>query len=135
MGNSVPTISVALVLGALILKGTDFFKYLVAAFRRDSAKEGFNGLVTLMVTAVAGVVVVFVFKGTQWAAEITIGKMALADLNFWSSIVLGVVASSFGSVLYDYKKAIDNKDTARCPRLVEHEGNREARPAAVNRNP
>jgi hypothetical protein len=120
MGNSVPTISVALVLGAFIIKGTDFVKYLLAAFKSGTRAEGLNGLLTLILTSLAGVAAVFVFKDTQWAQDITIGKVNLADLSAGSSIVFGLVASSFGSVLYDFKKAVDNTDTAKTPRVLKH---------------
>ncbi|MGW0331259.1 hypothetical protein ACWD0J_05145 [Streptomyces sp. NPDC003011] len=123
MDNSVPTISVALILGALILKSVDLVKYVKSVLLADDDDErnkGLNGLVSLVLTSVAGVGIVLLFKLTQWADDITFGDTKMSDLNTLSSIVLGLVISSFGSLLYDYKKAIDNKDDARTPRMVKH---------------
>jgi hypothetical protein len=120
----IPTISVTLILGTLILKSTDLVKYVKAAFfgtsqRAEEQKKGMNGLITLALTAVAGVVIVFVFRETDWADEIKFGQEKLSDISPLSSIVLGLVISSLGSVIYDYKKAIDNKDDARTPRFIK----------------
>jgi hypothetical protein len=118
--NAVPTISAALVLGALILKGTDLVKYLLkGVFNTGGGRqEGWNGVLTLMFTSGIGVLIVLLFKHTTWAGEITIGSKKLSQLSTMSWVVFGLVAASFGSTLYDLKKAIDNTDTASTPRIL-----------------
>ena len=122
MGTSVaPTIATSLVLGALVYKVTDLFKYLRAFWGRNeqTREDGKNGLLSLLLSAVAGVVTVLIFQQTEWAAEITIGERPLANLSLVSAAVFGLVVTSLASTLYDLKKAVDNADSAATPRLME----------------
>jgi hypothetical protein len=42
---------------------------------------------------------------------------ALGDLDFASYVVLGIIAGSTGSVVYDFTKAVDNTNSAAEPSL------------------
>ena len=122
MSTSVaPTITASLVLGALIYKITDVVKYIRALFGHEqkTREDGKNGLVSLLISAVAGVVTVFIFRETQWASEITVGQRSLSDLSSFSMVIFGLVVTSLASTLYDLKKAVDNSDSAATPRVIE----------------
>lgn len=122
MGTSVaPTIATSLVLGALVYKVTDLLKYLRALLGRkaQTREDGKNGLLSLLLSSIAGVLTVLIFQQTQWANEITIGDRTLASLSTVSALVFGLVVTSLAATLYDLKKAVDNADTAATPRLME----------------
>ena len=124
MDASPSAITVALLLAAVGLKITDFVKYLVSAIRdrADATKrtEALNGLLTLTVTAVLGVLVVqFFLKNSAWGDEVKIGDELLKDLDFHSTVIFGVVFSALASTLYDFKKAVDNQDDAQKPKLLD----------------
>ena len=107
--ESVGAIAASLVFGAVILKLVDFVKYL---------RNGeWNGVVTLLLKWAAGIGAVLVFLQTEWADEITIGSETLDELSTASMIVFGFAASSVAAVVYDFKKAVDDTDTASTPKL------------------
>jgi hypothetical protein len=110
VAEPVGAIAASLVFGAVVLKLLDFFKYVL--------NGDLNGIVTLLLGWVAGVVAVLLFLQTQWADEITIGSQALDSLDFWSKAVFGFATSSVAGVLYDFKKAVDDSDTAVKPKLL-----------------
>lgn len=116
----VGVVAASLIFGALVLKLVDFLKYLRT---RDA-----NGLLTLFLGWVAGVSAIQLIRLTQWDDEIKIGAESLETLSFWSQLVLGFVATSVAAVIYDFKKALDNTDTASTPRLTSAaESERKAR--------
>ena len=105
----VGAIAASLVFGAVILKLVDFIKY--------ARNADWNGVLTLLTGWLAGLVAVFVFLQTEWADEITIGSETLDQLTVWSKVVFAFAASSVAAVLYDFKKAVDNTDTASTPKI------------------
>lgn len=123
MGNPGTTITGTLILGALTLKATDLVKYISALIKgreetgSQSFQDGLNGVYSLLLTAFLGIGVVLIVVHTQWASEIPIGNEQLGQLGGGSQIVLGLVISSFGSNLYDLKKAIDGSESASTPRI------------------
>ena len=126
-----PTITVALLMAALSLKLTDFAKYVVLLVkvpfgRADGWKEAVNGIVTLLLTAFLGVIIVELLKASAWGDEITIGNEQLNDLAFGSSVLFGVVFTAAASTLYDFKKAVDEKDSAKKPQLFTTESGAQA---------
>lgn len=87
-------------------------KYLLTPEKR---KDGFTQLVVWVVAvavmglaSMAEVTETFVVPGTT---------QPLGDLDFWSLLIVGLMAGSGGSVVYDFRKAIDNTDTAAEPAL------------------
>ena len=123
-----PTFTVALLLAALGLKITDFVKYVVSALKppgtdkaqQKERRDSVNGLITMLVTVLVSIVVIEgLLKHSAWGDEITIGKEKLTDLGLGSTIVFGIVFTSLAGTLYDFKKAVDNSDTAAKPKLVK----------------
>jgi len=116
----VGAVAASFIFGALVLKFVDFLKYL-------KNWDG-NGMVTILLGWVAGVAAVQLTRVTDWADEIKIGAETVDKLDFGSQLVLGLVATSVAAVIYDFKKAVDNTDTASTPRLgKDAEQEREAR--------
>jgi hypothetical protein len=108
---NVGPLTASVILGAFVLKLVDFIKYL-----RNS---DWNGVVSLLITWVVGLVAVQVFIATQWGDEIRVGAHTLGELDGTSKLVLGLVIPSLASLLYDVKKAVDNTDSAATPPLVK----------------
>ena len=79
-----------------------------------------NGLITMLVTVLVSIAVIEgLLKHSAWGDEITIGKEKLTDLGLGSTIVFGIVFTALAGTLYDFKKAVDNSDTATKPKLVK----------------
>lgn len=107
MGDFVPLAAAI----ALAWKLVDFVKFVRA---RDT-----NGIVTQLAVWVAGVVVVFLLAATDFADGIAIGDKALGSMNAASLLFIGLgFVGSSASVIYDFKRARDNTDTAATPMLV-----------------
>ena len=99
-----------LVLGALVLKFTDFLKLV-------SAKD-WNAVTTQLTAWGSGIVGVLLVAQTDFASAVPVGEDTLATLNGWSLIVAGLSLASTASVGYDVKRAIDNNDSAKMPPLT-----------------
>lgn len=100
----------AIAMLALVLKVVDFLRY---ARARD-----YNGVLTQAVTWVAGVVVLLLVAKTTWAAMISVAGVPLGKLGFWSIVFAGLTVSSGASVVNDYRKALDNTNSAAIPTLL-----------------
>lgn len=104
-----------LVLGLVVYTLTNLLKYLRA---RD-----WNGVVTLLGAWVIGIIAVWLVGATDWAQTVTVGGLKTLDKLSWAEKVLvGLVVTSVGSVVYDLKKSFDNTDTAATPMLVPPKG-------------
>ena len=120
--TSAPTaITVTVLLAAVGLKLTDLAKYVVVAIKGPNRLKAVNGMVTLIVTAVLSYLFVqFLLKPSSWGDEIRIGNESLQDLDRTSTIIFGIVFSGIAGTLYDFKKAIDEKDSAKKPKFVSN---------------
>ena len=109
-----------LVLAAVGLKATDLAKYISVIVNPTNADrtKAVNGLVTLVLTALLGVVIVFVLKGSTWSAQIVVGSTTVANLSVGASVLFGVAFSAVAGTLYDFKKAVDTEDSAKKPKLM-----------------
>lgn len=96
-------------LAFLAMKLTSFLKFLTSGSYRDAVTQG--------VAWVAGAAVVLLVAASDFADGLALYGKNLGDLNFASCVVLGLLIGSGGSVIYDYKAARDNKDTAEEPAL------------------
>ena len=115
------TIAVTLLLAALGLKLTDFVKSVTNWANGkddDTKKRARNDLITFLVAWIIGIGAALVLSKTAWGDEITVGKEALASLSLGSLVVFGLVFSTVAGTLYDFKKAIDNKDSAKKDPLI-----------------
>ena len=97
-------------LGTLVFTFVNLLRFLLA--------RNWSAVITQVIAWLAGVVGVFVFRATQFAGGIKVGDTPLDKLNFWSTFLLGLLATSLLSTVNEIKKAIDNKDTARIPALL-----------------
>jgi hypothetical protein len=117
-----------LIMAALAYKATDFIKYAVTLVRmlftpagnyRQSAVSGaINGILTLLLGCAAGVVIVALMAHTAWSNEIQIGSQRLKELPEIEQLVLGIAITAIASLLFDFKKAVDNGDNASTPKLT-----------------
>lgn len=60
-----------------------------------------------------GIGVAFLLRETDFASSIAIGDFKLSDLNAYSTALFGSTLGGTASVGVDFKKAIDNGDTAK----------------------
>jgi len=101
----------AATLAALVIKITSVLKYLSAGQVREA--------ITQLIPWVAGVLTIMVAAQANVAEGLVVfGDLALGQLNVWSQILAGVALASGGSLVYDFKKAIDNTDSASEPPLT-----------------
>lgn len=83
-------------------------------------RNALNGVVTQLIAWILGVLGTFVVASSQLADHFAVPgtDAALSKLNGPSLIILGLAGASGFSTLYDYKSAIDGRDTARTPPLL-----------------
>ena len=101
----VPTLALA----ALVMSLINFGKYVRGA--------DWNGAGTQLVAWAAGVLAVILTAATDWADGIEVGGQALSSLNAASLILIGLTIASTGSLLTEFKKALDGSDSAAKPDL------------------
>lgn len=107
MTEFVPTVAFA----ALVVQFINALRY---ATNRDV-----SGLVTIVTAWIAGVAVVMIGAHTDFAAGFSFGGVTLAASNFWTQLFVGLAIASAGStLLVDFRKAIDQTDSAKVPSLV-----------------
>lgn len=101
-------IGVALV-ATLALKFTDFLKCL-------SAKD-YKAAITQALTWLGAFVIVVLVAHSSLANTVVIQGLHLDNSSWADQLLAGLLVGSFGSVLYDYKAAFDNSDSASTPEL------------------
>lgn len=91
---------------------------IMSMLKSASNREWKGPLTQLLVWVVATVVVIISSHAalTEGLGIPGVG-LALGALDWPSQVLLGVVVGSSGSLAYDFKKAIDNTDTANELRL------------------
>lgn len=99
---------------ALLWKIVDFLKYCT-----NWSSGGKNPAVTQLVVWFGGIVAVFLFARTDWAASITVSGLTLDKMNLWSQLAAGLSAGALTSVGFDIKKALDRSDSAKTPPLMD----------------
>ncbi len=103
-------IAITVLLGAFITKLIDFLKFVT--------NKDVNGAVTQLTVWLAGVVGVTLVAQTDFASGVEIGDLNLAELNWWSLVFVGLMASSIFSVVNDVRNAVDNTGSAVTPSLL-----------------
>lgn len=101
-------------IGALAAKVLDVFKFAQAS--------NWNGVTTQLAAWVSGVVAVLLGAQTDFAAGMQLGEFSLAELNFASQVFVGLLATSVLSITLDFRKALDNTDSAAMPSLTRLPG-------------
>lgn len=94
--------------------GSQFVAFIKFLFAKDK-----NGVVTTLVVWLAGVLTVFLFAQSDFAAAIPIGDVTLDGLNGWSLVIAGLTVGGVGSTVYNFKKALDGSDSAKEPPLIK----------------
>lgn len=97
-------------MAALVLKVVDFLRY--------AAARDVNGVVTQLITWIAGVAAVLLVAQTVWASGIQVGAVPLSLLGFWSQVFAGVSIASGASLVKDTLKSVDSSNTAKIPTLL-----------------
>jgi hypothetical protein len=97
-------------LGTLVFTFVNFLRFLVG---RD-----WSAVLTQLIAWGAGVAAVFLIKATPFAQGVKIGSMQMDKMGFWSSLVVGLLATSLLSTVNVVKKALDANDSAKVPALI-----------------
>ena len=93
--------------------------YTVVIFLKSLSAQQWGSAITQAVAWLAGIGGMFLLAATQFAGGISIGGIALDTLDFWPTVLLGLMAASLLSTLHEFKKAIDRTDTAAVPDWFE----------------
>lgn len=95
-------------MGGLLWKVVDFLKFARA--------KDWNAVFTMLTLWAGGLIVTFLFAESQWA---NIGILNLSDASGRDLIIFGLSATSLGAMIpFDFKKAIDQTDSAKTPPLT-----------------
>lgn len=99
-------------LGAFALKALDFVKFLI--------NKDWNATITQAAAWLTGVLVLIVASAANIFEAVNIPglNVPFGSLDAGSLIFIGLNLSSFFGVVYDFKKAFDNTDSARTPPLT-----------------
>lgn len=108
--------SVIAVLGLIVYKLLDFFKYVV--------NKNWNGALTILIGWAAGIIGIFLFASSTFGSQLQIGEghhhpLLLGSLDPSSKVILGMAATNLLAVFYDAKKAVDGSDSAKTPKLIK----------------
>jgi hypothetical protein len=96
---------------AITMKVTDFLKQVTNL-------PGSKRAVLTQLAAWAGATaVVFLYSASDFGPNVVIGDVAVNDMAWASKVVLGLAIGSAGSAAVDFKKAVDNSDSAAVPPL------------------
>jgi hypothetical protein len=114
-------ITVTLLLAAVGLKLTDLVKFVsnfLIGVDDDTKKRARNDLATFFLGWAIGIGAALVLARTAWGDEVSIGKETLASLDLFNVVVFGLVFNTVAATLYDFKKAIDQGDSAKKDPLI-----------------
>jgi hypothetical protein len=89
--------------------------FMLVVFLKNLTAKDWGAVVTQLIAWGAGIAGVFLMAETSFAGGISIGDQSLADLSFWSKVLIGLLATSLLSVGNEFKKAIDHSDSAAVP--------------------
>lgn len=108
------SIAALVLLATFISKLIDFFKYVRAG---DT-----NAITTQAVTWGAGVLGIFLFAQTDFAAGVELGGVTVANAGWATLTFAGLMSTSLLSKVYDFQKSFDNTQTAATPSLIPGTG-------------
>jgi hypothetical protein len=108
MDNAIALLAVALLANKII------------ELLKDMRAGNWNGALTLLSLFVAGVAALTLAAHAMVTETMTIPgvEKQLGQLDFASLVLLGLMITSTGSTVYDFKKAFDQTDSARQPPLT-----------------
>lgn len=99
-------------LGAFALKALDFVKYIL--------NKDWNATITQAAAWITGIIVLWVASAASIFDAVNVPglNVTFGSLDAGSLIFIGLNLASFFGVVYDFKKAIDNTDSAKTPPLT-----------------
>jgi uncharacterized membrane protein YdcZ (DUF606 family) len=104
-----------LALPILIVKIIDFLRY---ANARDR-----NGVVTQLLAWIGGVLGIWLVARSSFGGAVPIAGTTLNRLNAEAVVFVGMSVGSFGSLAFmDFRKAVDNSNSASLPTLLPTPG-------------
>lgn len=101
----------------IVALGTLVYTFVI--FLKNLSAQQWRPVLTQVIAWLAGIGGIFIMAATQFADGISVGDATLAGLDFWSKLVVGLLATSLLSTLHEFKKAIDRTDTAAVPDWFE----------------
>lgn len=106
---------------AVILAAIALLASKLVEFAKYVRNGDVNGAVTLFIVWIVGVIVIFLASAAVVTQDLILPGLSqpLVDMDFWSKVFLGMIATSFISFGYDVKKAVDGTDSAATPPLVK----------------
>jgi hypothetical protein len=133
MNNEATTsvVTITLLLAALGLKLTDLVKFISNAIGGkdgETKARAVNDLATFFLGWAIGIGAAWVLAHTAWGDEVSIGKETLSNLDLANLVVFGLVFNTVAATLYDFKKAIDQNDSANKDPLIPNTPQEPARP-------
>ena len=104
----------------LLLLALAFAANKIVSVIKSLASPDKNAALTQLLVWVVGLVVLILAGNASVTEHLVVPGLSdpLGDLDFPSYLVLALISGSTGSVIYDFKKAIDNGDSAAEPRLL-----------------
>ena len=84
----------------------------------EDRRAGVNTVVTLLVLVVALWGILWVFAQSVFGAGTPIGGHNLETLGGWDLLLAGIALAGPASVVFDFKKAFDNTDSANTAKLL-----------------
>lgn len=106
-------------LGTLVFTFVNFLKACSAVIQtRPMTRELWSPVVTQIIAWLAGIGGVLIAAHTQFASAIKFGDQQLSDMNTWTLVFIGLIATSLLGTVNELKKAIDSSDSARKPNLL-----------------
>jgi hypothetical protein len=93
-----------LAVGTLVFTFVNFLTYL--------RSRNWNGVLTQAIAWAAGIAAILIAAHTQFAPQLKFGGRPLSRMDWETQVFLGLIATSLLSTLNEFKKAIDNNDSA-----------------------
>jgi len=106
----------------LLLLGLAFAANKVVSVVKSLTSGDFNTPVTQLLVWAAAIGGLFLAANADVTEHLIVpgvSDQTLGTLGGASLVLLGLIAGSTGSVVYDFKKAIDGSDSAAEPRLLD----------------
>jgi hypothetical protein len=83
-----------------------------------ASKKNVDGVVKILIVWVGGVAATLLAAQTDYASSFSFGGVTLDVANTWTQIWIGLTIGGSATVVNEFKKAIDNGDSAEKPSIV-----------------
>lgn len=104
----------------LLLLGLAFAANKIVTVIKYLASSNKNAAITQLVVWAVGFVILLLAGNATVTEDLVVPGLSepLGDLDFGSFLIVALITGSSGSVVYDFKKAIDRTDSAAEPNLL-----------------